>query len=408
MPPPSSLPPPLLIEDEAEFGELLDELSRADVVAVDTEADSFFNYREKVCLIQVTAGERDFVVDPLAGFDVTPLGEVLADEGCTKVFHDGEYDILILKRDYGFDFANLFDTRIAAAALGEPNPGLASVLKKYFDVELDKSLQRSDWSRRPLGPEQISYARLDTHFLIPLMETFEEGLERLDRSVIVQGECERLTALEPVERSFNPDEFVRIKGVRDLSGEGKQALRELYVLRDRLAEDVNRPPFKVLSNQVLIEVARSAPKSIKSLSGIPGLSSRMLRRMGDDILDAVDRARELGPMKSLPQLPSRDGLGVLDDEAYELHERLRQWRKERADSEGIDSSLVLNRHVMLELAQARPASLERLADVDGIRDWQLERFGAELVELVLDFERDLAEGRVVPTRGRRSRRDAGR
>ena len=136
---PRDLPPPILVEEEKAFGRLLEDLEGREEIAVDTEADSFFSYREKVCLIQVTVEDRDYLVDPLAGFDIGALGAVFADPDRTKVFHDGEYDVLILKRDYGFTFAGLFDTRIAAAALGETSPGLAAVLQKRFGVELDKS-----------------------------------------------------------------------------------------------------------------------------------------------------------------------------------------------------------------------------------------------------------------------------
>ncbi len=384
---------------------MLEDLSHEGVIAVDTEADSFFNYHEKVCLIQITGAERDYVVDPLAGFDVAEFGNVLADPSRTKVFHDGEYDITILKRDYGFHFANLFDTRVAAAALGEKNPGLASVLKKHFDVDLDKSLQRSDWSHRPLTEKQIAYARLDTHFLIPLKERFEAELERLGRSMIVAGECHRLAGIPATVRSFNPDEFIRIKGARELDGAEKRALRELYILRDVLASQADRPPFKVMSNQLLLVLAEAQPRTIKGLSNVPGFSSRMIRKFGDDVMAALERARSSGPITALPHLPAKDGTSSLDDAEYELHERLRTWRKQRAEEEGMDSSLVLNRLLLIELALARPTTAEELSRIDALADWQRERYGEELVRLVGDFERDLASGKISIARGRRVRRE---
>jgi ribonuclease D len=348
------------------------------------------------------------VVDPLAGFDVSGLGEVLADPRRTKVFHDGEYDVLILKRDYAFEFAGLFDTRVAAAALGEVNPGLASVLRKHFDVELDKSLQRSDWSRRPLEPGQIAYARLDTRYLIPLMDIFQAELERLDRTMVVDGECRRLEALEPAVREFNPDEFVKIKGVRDLAPLEQRCLRELFVLRDRLASQRDRPAFKIMSNQLLLELARTMPRTLRALSNASGFSPRMARRIGDDVLDAVHSALDQGPLKRLPTLPSKDGTGVLGDDAFELHERLRNWRKERAEQTGMDSSLVLNRKVMIDLARARPTGRDELTEVLGPGAWQLERFGDELLALCATFEDDLAAGRIPPPRSKRGRRESGR
>ena len=401
---PRDLPPPVMVEDDREFEGMLEDLESQSIIAFDTEADSFFNYQEKVCLIQVTVEDRDYIVDPLADFDLSPLGEVFADPKRCIVFHDGEYDILILKRDYDFDFAGLFDTRVAAAAIGEASPGLASVLKKYFEVELDKTLQRSNWSQRPLDPKQISYARLDTRYLIPLMEKFEEELERQDRTEIVQGEFLRLEGIEPVDRSFNPDEFVKLKGVRDLSPIERQALRELYIVRDQLAEQLNRPPFKVMSNQVLINIAQALPTNSRALIDVPMFSARMVRKMGDRILDAVDEAVHKGPLAKLPQLPPKDGSISLDDEQYELHERLRTWRKNCAETEDLDSSLVMNRHVLMRVAVARPRSLDDLAAVEGFLPWQTRRFGDGLVELAANFERDAASGNLSSAKTKRGRR----
>jgi ribonuclease D len=376
-----SLPdhPPVLVENAASLERLLAELERHERIAFDTEADSFFNYREKVCLIQVTAGEVDYLVDPLAKLDLTGIGRVLADPKRIKVFHDGEYDILILKRDFGFRFAGLFDTRVAAAALGYPNPGLASVIKERFGFELDKTMQRSDWSRRPLSERQIRYARYDTRFLIPLMEAFSAELDRKGRRRVVEGECRRLELIEPPSSVFDPDEFVNVKGARSLSPQGRQSLRELFALREALAEELNLPPFKVLSNASLLGIARGDPRSEKELSRIEGLSSRQLRRLGARVLAALERARKLGPMQALPVLPRRDGTSGLTDHEIDLHERLKAWRKRRAEEQGIDASLILNRHVLLRLAREKPASAKDLARIEGLLDWQMEELGREIL-----------------------------
>ena len=179
------LEPPILIEDQAGFESLLRDLEGQDEIAVDTEADSFYSYRNKVCLIQVTIGDRDYLVDPLADIDITGFGKVFADPGVVKIFHDSEYDVLILRRDFGFTFKNLFDTRVAAAVLGSAAPGLASVLDQHFGVSLDKSMQRSDWAKRPLTPKQIAYARLDTHYLQALAAEQRTQLADMGRTHIL-------------------------------------------------------------------------------------------------------------------------------------------------------------------------------------------------------------------------------
>jgi len=301
----SNLPPPTLVEDERGFDELMEVLRGDDLIAVDTEADSFYRYRERVCLIQMTAGEQDFLIDPLMEFDLAPLGEIFADESKVKIFHDGEYDVLILKRDFDFRFAGLFDTRIAAAALGFQSPGLASVVKDRFGVELDKTQQRSNWSKRPLTELQIAYAREDTRYLIPLMHQLIEELDERGRAVIVEGECRRLEALEPAERSFDPDGFIRLKGARGMTPHQMSALRELFILRDDLARARDVPPFKVLGNNALLAIAEARPRGMRPLEQVEGLSPKIAKRLGSALLGALRSAEDKGPLRSTPRPVSR-------------------------------------------------------------------------------------------------------
>jgi len=387
------------------MGRLIEDLREQKEVAVDTEADSFYSYHEKVCLVQITVEERDYLVDPLApGVDLAPLGEVLADPDTVKVFHDSEYDVLLMKRVYGFRFANLFDTRVAAATLGTQSPGLASVIEAQFGVQLDKSQQRSNWSKRPLTEQQIRYARLDTHYLLPLMRALRTQLEERGRMMVLESECRRLEALESVEPAFRPDDFVRVKGVRTLTPVERQALRELFALRDTLARESNAPPFRVMNNQVLLELARRRPRNEKRLGAVHGFSPRMVRRFGDQVLAALERARELGPLRKLPSLPKRDGTEGLAEVEVELFDRLKRWRKRASETQGIESSYLLNRHVMSRLAQVRPQDESALAGTEGLCPWQLEMFGEELLEIVADFERDVAAGAIPRERPWRRRR----
>jgi ribonuclease D len=290
---------------------------------------------------------------------------------------------------------------VAAAALGSANPGLASVLKEHFGLEMDKSMQRSNWSARPLTEKQIRYARLDTHFLVQLMHEQRAMLAEMGRERIVEGECRRLEQLSPAETGFDPDDFVRIKGVRKLDRETQQALRELFAARDRLAQEADVPPFKVLNNDALLRLARSRPRSGSELSRL--VSPRQARRIEKEVLGALERARELGPLERLPN--TRRGGEGLDDRQYDVHEAIKTWRKERARKEGFDASLVLNRHVMQRLAKEEPRSLAELGRVEGLLDWQVERFGAELVEAVDEAARTFEREGPSRLRRRNARRE---
>lgn len=385
---------PILVDNPRALEKMLLDLEHATEIAVDTEGDSFFSYPDKVCLVQLTALDKDWLVDPLAGFDLAGLGPVMADPSKLKIFHDGEYDIASLKRDYGFQFKNLFDTRVAAAALGAANPGLASALEERFGIRLDKSLQRSEWSRRPLTEKQIRYAQLDTHYLKPLMDEQRPELLARDRMMIVEGECRRLERLVPPETAFDPDDFVRLKGARDLEPLQRQVLRELFILREKLSVELGRPPFKVIGNESLVMLAVGMPKSIYQLRRINGFSHGQIRRLGREVLEAVSRARDAGPMAKLPRLPNREGTTGFSDEQSELHERLKQWRKVAAGEMQIDSAYLVNRHVLLRIALGRPKTTAALGKIEGIEPWQVERFGDAILGIVRQFEEDLREGKV--------------
>ncbi|HRV82781.1 MAG TPA: ribonuclease D, partial [Planctomycetota bacterium] len=268
----ADLGPLHLVEDDQAMAHLLGFLRDQPVIAIDTEADGFHSYREHVCLIQITAGEEDFIIDPLAKVDISGLGEVLADERRIKLFHDSEFDILIMKRDHGFEFRGLFDTRVAAAVLGSAAPGLASVLDDHFGVKLDKSMQRSDWSQRPLSQKQIDYARLDTHYLIPLYHEQRASLAERDLTMVLDTECRRLEAIEPPPHEFKPDEFVRIKGARNLRPQARTILKDLYILRDRLAQERDVPPFRVIANHTMLDLAEQRPRTVAGLGEIKGCS----------------------------------------------------------------------------------------------------------------------------------------
>lgn len=398
------LSPPELVDTDSALSRAVEIISSFDEIAVDTEADSFFSYREKVCLVQISVGERDFVIDPLAGLDLAPLGNVLADPKRTKVFHDGEYDILILKRDWRFEFRGLYDTRIAEAALGVESPGLAAVLRARFGVELDKSMQRSDWSARPLSEKQIQYARLDTRFLTALMHSQLPELRERGREMIVEGECQRLERLQPAGPVFSADDFVKIKGARTLDLAAQRRLRELYLLRHELASAADLPAFKVLGNELLFTIAERSPRSIGELERSCGISPKQSRRYGDPILRALARASELGPLERTPNPPARDGTDALDEGEVELHEQLKEWRRERGSELGVDSSLVINRHVLLKLAKSKPTSIEELERVEGILPWQVEMFGPKLVERIERAWRDMPQTLGAKRRRRGPRR----
>ncbi len=369
---------PHYVDDADGLRAVADRLLGERAIAVDTESNSLYAYRERLCLIQVSAAQHDYLIDPIAVPDLAPLAPVFADAGIVKVFHDAEYDVLTLKRAYPFEFTSIFDTKIAAMSLGRHNLGLAAALEEHFGVQLDKRLQRSDWGARPLTEEQKQYARLDTHYLIELARRLRDKvLEAGEPHVLeVASECRRLAALVPPPRRFDADAFAALRGAETLDPRARRRLREVFALRERLAADRDQPSFKILGNDTLLLIARQAPQTAEELERIPGFSHKLVERFGRTMLETLRRAEKLRPIEKLPQ-PDDDGLAKLTPAQRRAYDRLRTWRKQVATERHIEASLVLPRVVLEQLAVLRPVPRDRedLLEVGLLEPWRVARYG---------------------------------
>jgi ribonuclease D len=281
-------PPPTFVADAAALGALVDRLRAEPVIALDTESNSFHVYRERVCLLQVSTRTADFVVDPLA-VDPAPLREVLCD-GRETVLHGADYDVRCLRREYGWQLPRLFDTMAAARRLGRTGLGLSALVEGQFGVRLSKSFQRADWGRRPLTREQLTYAALDTHYLLPIYDALATELGTRGALDEARLEFDRISRGEHRERVFDPEGWRRLKGARELDAPGKAVLRSLWIAREERARADDRPPFKVLAEQAMLELARRRPGDDHALAAVPGVTPSVLRRMGPALRAAIDDA----------------------------------------------------------------------------------------------------------------------
>lgn len=368
------------IEHPQDLDALAQELLSEKVVAIDTEADSFYHYFDKTCLVQIATRKRIYLVDPLAlggPEELAPLGPVMADPEIRKVFHAAEYDIFVLKRDCGFRFTHLFDTMVSAQLLGYPAIGLAALVERHFDVNLPKDEQRSDWSSRPLRDSQLTYAAADVTHLIPLAERLERELKKRGRLHWAQREFDTLALRQWPERGFDKMGYLRIKGARKLDANALSVLRELYLVRDRRAREIDRPPFKVLGNRALLEIAERKPASESALGQIKGVTDLILRRFGREILTAVER----GAQKNHGPLPKKLGTGTprrrMDRRAERRLAQLKRWRSERARELELDPG-VLCPNTALEAIACHPDPVQQLAELPEVKSWFAESFGDEI------------------------------
>ncbi|MBL8901486.1 MAG: HRDC domain-containing protein [Planctomycetes bacterium] len=373
----------VLVQTLEAFQEAVEHLRWEPLIAVDTEADAFFSYREKVCLIQFSTRERDFLVDPLAPLPFQELAPIFANPLQTKIFHDAEFDVLILKRDFGFVFRSIFDTRLACSLLGHERPGLANVLAERYGVKLDKSLQRSNWCLRPLSEEQLRYAREDTAHLIRLYEEVHEELEQSGRMQVEEAECRRLEALEPRSRIFDPAGWTKIQGARHLDPRGRRLMHELFAWRERTAEAADAAPFRIAPNELLLAIARQVAEGARPQDALGRLRGRLVHEHGAAIFETLRAALAAGPLEALPERqPARSGPGRLDERQQARYDALKHWRKERAIAMHMDAAYVLPRRALEFLAVEPARDLSELARVPEIDTWRVEKLGEEMLAVL--------------------------
>jgi ribonuclease D len=375
------LPDPILITRQSDLQRMTHKLEGQAVVAVDTESNSLYAYREQVCLIQFSIPEEDYLVDPLALKDLSALGPLFANPRIEKIFHAAEYDLLCLDRDFGFTFENLFDTMVAARIMGRDAIGLGSILEQEFGVSLDKRYQRANWGQRPLPRDLLIYARLDTHYLIDLREELARELERKGLMALAKEDFRRLTMVNGRSDSGEekPVDCWRVKGAYDLSGQQAAILQELCKYRDLVASRINRPLFKVINDRTLVAIAQEAPRDLRALGQMPGMSARQVNRHGEELLQAVRHGLEAKPIHP-PRAPRPSERFVV------LVENLREWRKETAQDLGVQSDVVLPRDLLMEIAEKDPRQMQELSRLLQDVPWRMERFGQQILQVVRQGE----------------------
>ena len=339
-----NLPAPILITRPSALKQLVNSLSGEPIVAVDTESNSLYVYREQVCLIQFSTPQVDYLVDPLALKDLSLLAPLFGNPAIEKVFHAAEYDLICLKRDFGFHFANLFDTMVAARILGREAFGLGAILEAEYGVHLDKRFQRADWGQRPLPSHLLAYARLDTHYLIQLRQRLYEELNAKHLWPLATEDFYRMSIVNGRSQEERPMDCWRVSGAFDLPPQKAAVLLELCKYRDKIARTINRPVFKVINDETLMEIAQATPQSLNELSQVHGMNKRQVDRHGMALVAAVRRG-----LQGKPALPPRQPRP--DEQFMERLEILRHWRKSAAEKMGVMSDVVLPRDLMYALAE---------------------------------------------------------
>lgn len=366
---------PKLITKANALNKLVDKLARESIIAVDTESNSLYAYQEQVCLIQFSTQENDYLVDPLALNDIAALEPIFNSPQIEVIFHAAEYDLMCLKRDFGFTFTHLFDTMVAARTLGRKEVGLGSLLKAEFGVTVEKKYQRANWGQRPLPERMLHYAQLDTHYLIALREILKQELITNGRYALAQEDFTRLCQVSGRNSEKRPTGCWRINGAFDLDPQKAAILKELYVFRDQIARRKDRPLFKVMNDQVLINLAERSPRNREELQQTPRLSHGQATQYWRGILAAIQRGLQADPL--FPPTYKRPNNGFL-----ERLEALKGWRKMTAREMGVNSDVVLPRDLMYAIAEGKPQHRNELKTLMDDAPYRYECFGDEIMVVI--------------------------
>jgi ribonuclease D len=367
---PAPFPPPVWVATPFALQSLVTDIAAQPRLAVDTESNSLHAYRERVCLIQFSTPHTDYILDPLVLTDLSSLAPIFANPRIEKIFHAAEYDLICLRRDFGFTFASLFDTMQAERILGIEKVGLDATLEKYFGVKVNKRYQKADWGERPLSQEHLDYARFDTHYLIPLRDLLKAELVEKGRWNLAREDFQR--ACNPNgEAGEHAEPWERFSGRRDLNLRQLTILRELSAVREGIALKLDRPPFKVMGDDQLISIARTNPRTRKELADT-SLSEKQFGRWGAELLAAVERGNDAPLVK-------RKRMQRMDEDVLRRLDALKAWRKKVAEEMGVESDIVLPRPYLFALAERGGRDMGTILESSPTR---LEQYGEQILKVI--------------------------
>jgi ribonuclease D len=359
---------PLYLDSAEAVDRFLAEIGTPRAIAIDTEGASFHRFVDRIYLLQLSTEHHHAVIDPLPIGTPERLGRLLEDRNVEVVLHDADYDLRLLRQDYGWQVNALFDTRVASQLLGLRAFGLAALLEKYFNIKLDKKHQRADWSMRPLSADMLEYAALDTRWLLELRTRLRGELEKLGRWHWAQEEFARAEGTQWSNEESQA--FLKMKGARDLTRRELARLKELVAWRDDIARELDRATFRVTGNEVLLDLAKQSPANAQELTRVKGFPRAMSESRTVALLEALRRGDAVAEA-DLPRFPKAvrwDRDPDFDDRVG----RLKSVRDAVAEDLGLDPGVLCSRDRMEAVARKKPTSLEAFNDIPELRRWQVE------------------------------------
>ena len=359
------------VREPAAMERLVRRMGAAARIALDTEADSLHNYFEKVCLLQLSFDGEHYLVDPLVELELNSFLDALAEK--PLILHGGDYDLRMMRASMGFrPRREIFDTMIAAQLLGVEQIGLAALIERFFGVAIGKAGQKSDWSRRPLSESQLRYAANDTRFLERLADHLRGELKARGRIEWHGESCRAMVQSTGRDQVRNPEDAWRIKGAGRLTRRQLAYVRELWLWRDRHARSANRPAFKVLGNQEILDLAQWAESHPGvSLQEGPKLPRNIVGAKLTTLEEAIVGVAAMDPAR-WPELRKLDRADSRRNNCVEEINALRGACAEIAREMEIAASTLAPKAALEAIARGRPRTVNEIMEIGGLLRWQAE------------------------------------
>lgn len=364
------------ITRDEELASVCTELGKEKLVSVDLEADSMHSFAEKICLIQIAAGGRAWLVDPFEVSDFSSFCRILENPDIIKVFHGSDFDVRSLDREFSVQIENLFDTEIACRFLNVKERGLGALMASYFGIHMEKKYQKANWSKRPLKEEMVAYSVEDVAHLERLHDCLVAELEEMGRLEWAREEF-GLQAQVKYELNHQPPLFKRFKGAGKLDNRTLAVLEHLLQVRLEQAQKKDLPFFKIMSNQSIMTMAQQRPKSVDDILKIKALSKKQAGMYGRYCVEAVTTALNL-PHKELPSYP-RTRMPRKTPKVLRRIEMLKKMREHASETVGMEPGFLINNSLISAIAFEGPADRAALAEIETMRNWQVEVLGDDIL-----------------------------
>ncbi len=368
------------IDKQKDFNDLCSSLAKHEYISLDTESNSLYAYKEKLCLLQISSDRINAVVDTLA-VDLKPILPIFADPAVEKIFHSADSDIRVFKGAVKCTFVNIFDVMVAAKYLGIIKCGLDNMVKEFFQVELNKKFQKADWGRRPLTKEMLDYASSDTIYLKKLRDLLGAQLDEKGRLEEARGQFEHICRIEPTPMRFDESGFLTLKGARQLNGRGLAVLRELYIAREVAAIKKDSPPFKVISEDLMLRLSVAPREGLHNLSIFKGVSGYVLANHGPWIREALQKGLNAPPYHVPHREISREKRAYFET-VKNRFKALKLWRKETAARRNMLPEAIMGNDILERVAMAQIRSVADLQVIRGMGAEKASLYGPELIEFL--------------------------